>query len=30
MASMAVFLSSDAAQWISGATVMISGGQRYT
>ena len=30
MAGMAVFLSSDAAEWISGATVMISGGQRYT
>ena len=25
----AVFLASDAGQWISGATIMISGGQRY-
>jgi 7-alpha-hydroxysteroid dehydrogenase len=30
MADMAVFLASHAAQWISGATIMISGGQRYT
>ena len=29
IAGMAVFLASDAAQWISGATVMISGGQRF-
>ncbi|MBV9843352.1 MAG: glucose 1-dehydrogenase [Sphingomonadaceae bacterium] len=29
IAGMAVFLCTDAAEWISGATVMISGGQRY-
>jgi NAD(P)-dependent dehydrogenase (short-subunit alcohol dehydrogenase family) len=29
IAGMAVFLASDAAEWISGATVMISGGQRF-
>jgi NAD(P)-dependent dehydrogenase (short-subunit alcohol dehydrogenase family) len=29
MAQCAIFLASDAGAWISGATIIISGGQRF-